>query len=89
VTGRLEQAGDAINALSRLAGQLPELARRAERISADLDRMGERGLRLHHDTVEGIGEEVARHGRSQRVALWVIALVSSGLAIAAIAVSVL
>ena len=88
VAGRLEQAGEALGALSRLAGQLPELARRAERISADLDAMGERGIRLHGDTVEGIGEEVARHGRSQRVALWVIALAATA-SVAALLVSVL
>jgi ubiquinone biosynthesis protein len=88
IAGRLEQAGDLLGALARLAGQLPELARRAERISADLDAMSERGIRLHGDTVEGIGQEVARHGRSQRVALWVIAL-AAAVAVAALLVSVL
>ena len=83
-----EIMGEALGALSRLAGQLPELARRAERITADLDAMGERGIRLHGDTVEGIGEEVARHGRSQRVALWVIALAATA-SVAALLVSVL
>ena len=34
-------------------------------------------------TVEGIGEEVARHGRSQRMALWVIAL-AAGVALVAV-----
>jgi ubiquinone biosynthesis protein len=85
VTGRLEQAGDALAALSRLAGQLPELARRAERLSAEL---AERGIRLHGATVEGIGEEVARHNRSQRVALWLIAA-AAGVSVVALLVSVL
>ena len=40
-------------------------------------------------TVEGIGQEVARHGRSGRVALWVIALVAAGAAVAAFIFSVL
>jgi ubiquinone biosynthesis protein len=74
VTGRLERAGEALSAVSRFATQIPELARRAERISADLDAMGQRGLRLDDRTVEGIGEEVARRGRSGRVALWLIAI---------------
>jgi ubiquinone biosynthesis protein len=87
VTGRLEQAGDAIGALARFAGQLPEFARRAERISADLDALGERGIRLHPDTVEGIGREVGRHGRSQRLALWIIALGATGMAVAALVIS--
>ncbi|HEX9905751.1 MAG TPA: 2-polyprenylphenol 6-hydroxylase [Propylenella sp.] len=87
--GRLEQAGEAIGALSRLAGQIPELARRAERFGADLAEMTDRGVRLAPETVEGIGHEVARYGRSGRIALWVIALVASGAAVAASIVSVL
>ena len=55
-TGRLEQAGEALDALARLAGQVPELARRAERLSQELDAMAERGVRLDAATVEGIGE---------------------------------
>jgi ubiquinone biosynthesis protein len=87
--GRLEQAGDALSALGHFAGQVPELARRAERLSHELDQMAVRGMRLDPATVEGIGHEVARYGRSGRVALWVIALAASGAAFAAIAVSVL
>jgi ubiquinone biosynthesis protein len=88
LTGRLEQAVDLAGSLSRFAGQLPDLARRAERISADLDAVSERGLRLHEETVQGIGRQVARHGRSQRAALWVIAF-ASGAAVAAFLGSVL
>jgi ubiquinone biosynthesis protein len=89
VTGRLEQAGGAIAALSRFAGQVPELARRAERLSRDFDEMGARGLRLDPLTVEGIGLEVARHNRSGRVALWVIAAVACVAAVATFTFSVL
>jgi ubiquinone biosynthesis protein len=88
-TGRLEQAGDALMALGRFAGQIPELARRAERLSGELDRLVDKGVRLHPETVEGIGHEVARYGRSGRVALWVIALVASGAAVAASLLSML
>jgi ubiquinone biosynthesis protein len=48
-----------------------------------MDQAASRGMRLDPATVEGIGEQVARHNRSGRVALWVIALV----ACAAVAVS--
>ena len=89
VAGRLEQAADLAGSLSRFAGQLPELARRAERVGADLESLSERGIRLHPDTVEGIGREVGRHGRSQRMALWIIALGASGMAVAALVLSVL
>jgi ubiquinone biosynthesis protein len=87
--GRVAEAGEAIAALSRLVGQAPEFARRAERVSQELDAIARRGVRLHPETVEGIGHEVARYGRSGRVALWVIALVASGAAVAASLVSVL
>jgi ubiquinone biosynthesis protein len=85
VAGQLERAGDAFRALSRLAGQLPELAERAERIAADLD---EQGLRLHDETVEGIGAEVARHGRRGRIALWIVATAAAAV-LAALLVSML
>nr|MBA3518626.1 ubiquinone biosynthesis protein UbiB [Hyphomicrobiales bacterium] len=88
VSGRLEQAADLFGSLSRFALQIPELARRAERITADLDAVSERGIRLHEDTVEGIGREVGRQGRAQRMALWVVALGASGIAVAALVVSV-
>jgi ubiquinone biosynthesis protein len=87
--GRLGQAGQALAAITRMAGQAPEFARRAERLSQELDVMAARGLRLDPATVEGIGHEVARYGRSGRVALWVIAIVACAAAIAAFTHSVL
>jgi ubiquinone biosynthesis protein len=73
---RLGQAGGALASFARLAGQMPEFARRAEHLSQELDQMAERGIKLDSRTVEGIGEQVARHDRSGRAALWVIALVA-------------
>jgi ubiquinone biosynthesis protein len=87
VSGRLEQAADAFGSLSRLAGQLPEIARRAGQFSQDVEALREKGLRLHPDTVEGIGVEVAARGRSGRVALWVIALTALSAAVAATLIS--
>jgi ubiquinone biosynthesis protein len=72
--GQLGQAADTLSSLGRLARQIPEFAARAERLTADLDRLVGNGIRLHGETVQGIGEEVGRHGRSGRVALWVLAL---------------
>ena len=86
--GQIEQAVQGLSSLSRLVGQLPEIAARMERFSADLDRLTEDGIRLHPETVDGIGAEVARHSRSGRIALWVIALLASGSAIAASLLSV-
>jgi ubiquinone biosynthesis protein len=85
-TGRLEQAGDALAALGRFAGHMPELARRAERLSQEFDQAASRGMRLDPSTVEGIGAEVARHNRSGRAALWVIALVACVVAVFVVSV---
>jgi ubiquinone biosynthesis protein len=87
VAGRLEQIGDAVASLSHLVGRLPELAERAERLSQDLE--AGHGIRLHEETVEGIGHEIARYGRSQRIALWAITLSAAAVAVAAILLSVL
>jgi ubiquinone biosynthesis protein len=74
--GQLERAGEGIQAIGRLANELPRLAERAERLSAEFDRMGEKGIRLDPETIEGIGRSEARAGRWGRVALWVIAIVA-------------
>ncbi|MHA1188839.1 MAG: AarF/UbiB family protein [Alphaproteobacteria bacterium] len=71
--GKLEDAVEGLAALSKFAGQMPELARRAERLSAELETMGASGLKLDAETVASIGAAEARHTRSGRLALWVIA----------------
>jgi ubiquinone biosynthesis protein len=72
--GRLEQAGEGLAALGRLAGQLPAMAERAEHISRELDRMSEHGLRLDAETVQAIATAEGRRTRSERRAVWVIAI---------------
>jgi len=73
-TGQLERVADGIGAVGRLVNELPRLADRAERLSAEIDRMGREGVRLDPETIAGIGRSEARAGRWGRVALWVIAL---------------
>jgi len=74
--GQLELAADGVGALGRLVGELPRLAERAERLSAEFDRMGEKGLRLDPETIDMIGRSEARAARWGRVALWVIAVMA-------------
>jgi ubiquinone biosynthesis protein len=74
--GQLERAAEGLASLGRLAGELPRLAERAERLSREFDTMGERGIRLDPETVEEIGRSEARGQRWGRVALWVIAAVA-------------
>jgi ubiquinone biosynthesis protein len=71
--GLLEDARDGAGALLSLARQAPEIAARTERLSREIDAMAENGLRFDDDTAARIGKAEARHTRSGRVALWVIA----------------
>lgn len=72
--GKLRDAGDALGAAVRIANDLPLFADRVGRMSEELEKMTTRGLRFDEATAEAIGKAEARHTRSGRVALWVIAL---------------
>ena len=65
---------DGLTAAARLAEQAPDLVARTERLSQELDDMSKSGLRFDPETAEAIGKSEARHTRSGRLALWVIAL---------------
>jgi ubiquinone biosynthesis protein len=72
--GLLTDARDGAKALLALARQAPDLAARTDRLSREIDLMAENGLRFDEATAHAIGRAEARHTRSGRVALWVIAL---------------
>ncbi len=72
--GKLEDAADGVGALGRLFTALPILADRAEKLSLDLTRMSERGIRLDPDTVAELRGRDSLSGWPVRAALWVIAL---------------
>ncbi|UCI09094.1 2-polyprenylphenol 6-hydroxylase [Mesorhizobium sp. B1-1-8] len=72
--GLLTDARDGARAMLALARQAPDLAARTERLSREIDLMAEHGLRFDEATARSIGKAEARHTRSGRVALWVIAL---------------
>jgi ubiquinone biosynthesis protein len=72
--GVISDARQGVQALVALARQAPDFAVRAERLSRELDAMAEHGLRFDRATAEAIGKAEARHTRSGRLALWVIAL---------------
>ena len=70
----LSDMKEGLHAALRLAEAAPEIARKTEKFSRDLTTMAENGLRFDAETAEAIGRSEARHSRSGRVALWVIAL---------------
>jgi ubiquinone biosynthesis protein len=72
--GLLTDAREGANALLSLARQAPDFAARTERLSREIDKMAENGLRFDDETAKAIGKAEARHTRSGRIALWVIAL---------------
>jgi ubiquinone biosynthesis protein len=64
---------DGMKAAFRLAEAMPDIAAKAEKMSFELAAMSENGLRFDAETAEAIGRSEARHSRSGRVALWIIA----------------
>ncbi len=71
-----------VQAAIRLAEQLPDLAARSEKLAAEIGTMAENGLRFDDATSEAIGRSEARHSRSGRVALWVMAAAAVWIALA-------
>lgn len=65
---------DGLKAAMKLAEAAPEIAAKTERFHHELMQMSENGLRFDAQTAEAIGKSEARHNRSGRAALWVIAL---------------
>ena len=67
--------------VAHLARQLPDFAARTQRLSEEIDKMAVSGLRFDTETAEAIGKAEARHSRSGRMALWVIAISLTAIAI--------
>ncbi|MGO4565272.1 2-polyprenylphenol 6-hydroxylase [Rhizobium sp. 2YAF20] len=65
---------DAVKAAVKLAEAVPEIAAKTEKFHHELLQMSENGLRFDPQTAEAIGKSEARHSRSGRIALWLIAL---------------
>ncbi|MEM1039880.1 MAG: 2-polyprenylphenol 6-hydroxylase [Pseudomonadota bacterium] len=72
--GRLDDAREGLQAAGQLLRQAPDLAKRAQVLSEEIDAMARDGVRLDKKTIDAIGKAEARHSRSGRVALWVIAI---------------
>jgi ubiquinone biosynthesis protein len=72
--GKIEEARDGLKAVGKLVQLAPDMATRAEKLSHEIDAMARHGVRLDQLTIDAIGKAEARHSRSGRVALWVIAL---------------
>jgi ubiquinone biosynthesis protein len=71
--GMLTDAGEGVRALVHLSRQIPDFAARTERLSLEIDKMAVSGIRFDAATAAAIGKAEAKHSRSGRWALWVIA----------------
>ncbi|MCG6121333.1 MAG: 2-polyprenylphenol 6-hydroxylase [Microvirga sp.] len=71
--GKIEDAGRGLGALAGIAARLPQIAQRAERVLARLERDSEDGLAVSPRAVERAGEASAWRGRMIVLALWIIA----------------
>jgi ubiquinone biosynthesis protein len=65
---------DGLKAALKLAEAAPEIAAQTEKFHHQLMQMSENGVRFDPQTAETIGKSEARHSRSGRIALWIIAL---------------
>ncbi len=72
--GIIRDAGEGLRAAVHLSRQLPDFAARTERLSLEIDKMALNGIRFDAATAEAIGKAEARHSRTGRWALWIIAL---------------
>jgi ubiquinone biosynthesis protein len=80
---RLRDVGEGVNALGKLAQNLPQLIQNAEVISGML---ASGGLKLHPDTTREIAQAQLDRTRHVRVAIWIAAGALGILAVAAAAV---
>ena len=64
---------EGLKAALRLAEAAPAIAEKAENLAQNITAMSENGLRFDAETAEAIGRSEARHSRSGRIALWIIA----------------
>ncbi|MEL6437324.1 MAG: 2-polyprenylphenol 6-hydroxylase [Pseudomonadota bacterium] len=71
--GFAKDTRDGIYSLISLARQVPDLAKRTELLSLEVEKAANEGFRLAPETVNAIGKAEARESRWGRVALWVIA----------------
>jgi ubiquinone biosynthesis protein len=78
---RLRDMGEGVNALGRLARDLPQLLRNAEVVSTML---AQGGMRLHPDTVRQIADAQAARTRNVRIAVWIAAAAAIGLLVIAL-----
>jgi ubiquinone biosynthesis protein len=70
----ISDAREGLHVFLLLARQLPDLAKRADRLMQEIETMAESGLRLDGETTRALGKAHRTFSRWGHVALWIIAL---------------
>jgi ubiquinone biosynthesis protein len=78
---RLQEIGESVSALAKFGINLPRLVAEAERTSAGLARMADRGLSLDQASIDRLARAERRTGRSVAIALWIGALSLAAIAV--------
>ncbi|MEP3628736.1 MAG: 2-polyprenylphenol 6-hydroxylase [Hyphomicrobiales bacterium] len=77
----IRRAANGVNALGKLVGDLPELAARAEKLSAEMAAVGEKGLRLDPETLKAFSGDESKSAKVTAYGLWAIAIAVGALAV--------
>ncbi|TAN00113.1 MAG: 2-polyprenylphenol 6-hydroxylase [Rhizobiaceae bacterium] len=72
--GMISDAREGLHVFLLLARQLPDLAKRADRLAQEIETMAESGLKLDEETARALGKAHRTFSRWGHVALWIIAL---------------
>ena len=70
--GMLEDTKEAFDAARRLVHMLPNMAEKAEALSADMETMIKNGMKLDPVTTEAIGKAEARNNRWGHIGIWAL-----------------
>jgi ubiquinone biosynthesis protein len=72
--GMMRDVGEGLRSMVDLSRQLPELVTWAERLSGELDKMVQGGIRLDAQTIDLMTKKQNKYKKSIAYSLWVIAL---------------
>ncbi len=79
--GKLQDAGEALSTMFRLAGELPLLAQRAERIIDGIEAQNVSGVKAEPGLVQDWKQTSRKNNRLATAALWVIAVSMAAIAV--------
>ena len=80
LAGRLKDAGEGAEIMTRVLAEVPRLLEQAERTAQSIAGMASSGFRLDEETITRLAAADARQRRPARIALWIGALALAAIA---------